>query len=163
MGDINRVSREGIAAGLIGATVVAAWFAIIDLFQRSLGATPIMLGTSLGSVFLGGASPGPTAAFLGYTVLHYAAFILAGIGFSWVVNGAERVPSVAIGLLGLLAVFEVWWVGGTYLLSNAFGNLTWLQVFIANIIGAGTMSWYLWRKHPSLPSRVDAVLAGARE
>jgi hypothetical protein len=163
MGDTNRVAREGIAAGLIGATAVAVWFGILDLFQGNLLATPIMLGTSLGSLFLNGDTPSTAAAFLGYTLFHYAAFVVAGLGFSWVVNGAERVPSVVIGLLGLIAVFEVWWVGGTYLLSKGFGELTWLQVFIANIIGAGTMAFYLWRQHPSLATRVDAVLAGARE
>lgn len=163
MGDMNRVSREGIAAGLIGGTVVALWFALLDLIQGNLLATPIMLGTSLGSLFLNGDSPGSAAAFLGYTVFHYTAFILAGLGFAWVVNGAEKVPSVIIGLLGLLAVFEVWWVGGTYLLTKGFGELTWLQVFIANVIGAGTMSFYLWKQHPTLATRVDAVLAGAKE
>ena len=163
MDEVNKVRREGIAAGLIGATAVAAWFFILDLFQGKLLATPVMLGTSLGSMFLSGDTPGQAAAFLGYTLFHYAAFVLAGIGFAWVVNGAEKVPSVAIGLLGLLAVFEVWWVGVTYLLSRGFGELTWLQVFIANIIGAATMSLYLWQQHPSLATRVDAVLAGARE
>lgn len=163
MGDTNRVTREGIAAGLIGATAVAVWFAILDLIQGKFLATPVMLGTSLGSLFLNGDTPGQAAAFLGYTLFHYGAFVLAGLGFSWVVNGAEKVPSVVIGLLGLVAVFEVWWVGGTYLLSRGFGELTWLQVFIANIIGAGVMSFYLWRQHPLLATRVDAVLAGARE
>ena len=163
MSDTNRVTREGIAAGLIGATAVAVWFAILDLFQGSFLATPVMLGNSLGSLFLNGDMPSQAAAFIGYTLFHYLAFVAAGLGFSWVVNGAEKVPSVAIGLLGLLAVFEVWWVGGTYLLSRGFGDLTWLQVFIANIIGAGVMSFYLWRQHPNLATRVDAVLAGARE
>lgn len=163
MDEANRVPREGIAAGLIGATAVAAWFFIIDLIQGKLLATPVMLGTSLGSLFLGGDTPGQAGAFLGYTLFHYAAFVLVGIGFSWVVNGAEKVPSVAIGLLALLAVFEVWWVGGTYLLSRGFGDLTWFQVFLANIIGAATMTFYLWRQHPKLATRVDAVLAGARE
>ncbi|MEP6780277.1 MAG: hypothetical protein ABJC26_10330, partial [Gemmatimonadaceae bacterium] len=91
MGDMNRVSREGIAAGLIGGTVVALWFALLDGIQGSLLATPIMLGTSLGSLFLNGDSPGSAAAFLGYTLFHYSAFILAGLGFAWVVNGAEKV------------------------------------------------------------------------
>ncbi|MEO7996434.1 MAG: hypothetical protein ABI852_03255 [Gemmatimonadaceae bacterium] len=163
MGDTNRVTREGIAAGLIGATAVAVWFAILDLIQGKFLATPVMLGTSLGSLFLNGDTPGQAAAFLGYTLFHYSAFVAAGLGFSWVVNGAEKVPSVVIGLLGLLAVFEVWWVGGTYLLSRGFGELTWAQVFIANLIGAGVMSFYLWRQHPLLATRVDAVLAGARE
>ena len=163
MDEVNRVPREGIAAGLIGGTAVAAWFALLDLFQGKVFATPIMMGTSLGTLFLGGDAPGPAAAFLGYTLFHFTMFVIVGIGFSWVVNGAEKVPSVAIGLLGLLAVFEVWWVGGTYLLTKGFGELSWLQVFIANLIGAGVMAVYLWRQHPSLPGRVDAVLAGANE
>jgi hypothetical protein len=163
MGDMNRVSREGIAAGLIGGTAVAVWFAILDAFRSQFLATPVMLGTSLGSLFLAGDTPGQAAAFLGYTLFHFTAFVIAGIGFSWVINGAEKVPSVAIGLLGLLAVFEVWWVGGTYLLTKGFGDLTWLQVFIANIIGAAVMSLYMWRQHPSLARRVDAELAGVGE
>jgi hypothetical protein len=163
MAEVNRVSREGIAAGLLGATSVAIWFALLDMFRGKIFATPIMMGTSLGTLFLSGDAPGPAAAFLGYTVFHFTMFVIVGIGFAWVVNGAEKVPSVAIGLLGLLVVFEVWWVGGTYLLSEGFGNLSWLQVFIANLIGAGVMSLYLWRQHPSLPGRVSAVLAGARE
>ncbi len=159
----NRVIPEGIATGLIGATAVAVWFFILDLIQGKMLATPIMLGNSLGTMFLAGDSPSTAAAFLGYTVFHYLAFIAVGIVFAWVVNGAEKVPSVAIGLLGLLAVFEVFWVGVTYLLSRAFGELTWLQVFIANIIGAAAMTFYLWRQHPMLASKVDAALAGARE
>ena len=163
MGEENRVMREGVAVGLIGATSVAVWFGILDLFQGKFLATPVMLGGSLGSMFLDGAIPGEAAAFLGYTVFHFAAFIVVGIIFSWVVNGAEKVPSVLIGALGLLAVFEVWWVGGTYILSRGFGELTWLQVFIANIIGAAVMTLYMWRQHPKLASRVDAALAGAHE
>ncbi|MGV3708644.1 MAG: hypothetical protein ACO1Q7_07365, partial [Gemmatimonas sp.] len=88
MDEQNRVAREGISAGLIGATAVAAWFFILDLVSGQLLATPVMLGRSLGSLFLGGTEPGTAAAFLGYTLFHYAAFVLAGLGFAWVVNGS---------------------------------------------------------------------------
>lgn len=163
MSEKNRVMREGVAVGLIGATSVAVWFGILDLFQGKFLATPVMLGGSLGSMFLNGGTPGEAAAFLSYTVFHFAAFLVVGIIFSWVVNGAEKVPSVLVGALGLLAVFEVWWVGGTFILAKGFGELTWLQVFIANIIGAAVMTFYMWRQHPKLASRVDAALAGAYE
>ena len=61
----NSVTREGIVVGLIGATAIAAWFAIIDAVQGHLFATPVMLGTSLSSLVLNGATPSTTAALLG--------------------------------------------------------------------------------------------------
>ena len=48
----QNVVREGISVGLIGAVSIALWFAILDAIQGELLATPIMLGTSLGSLLL---------------------------------------------------------------------------------------------------------------
>ncbi len=159
----NNVTREGISAGLIGATAIAIWFAILDAISGHLLATPVMLGRSFGTLFVTGAEPGFAASFLGYTVLHFALFTCIGLVFSWVVNAAEKVPSVIIGFLGLVVVFEVGWVGWTTVLAQGFGELTWLQVFIANLIGAAAMGLYMWRQHPALPARVGQVLAGAAE
>ncbi len=159
----NEVAREGIAAGLIGAIAIAVWFAILDAIQGQLLATPIMLGTSLGTLFLAGDTPGRAAAFLGYTVFHFALFILIGLIFAWVVNKAERTPSAMIGFIGLFVAFEVGWIGWTTVLAQGFGEITWLQVFLANVIAAGSMGWYMWRQHPGLPSRVSEVVAGRPE
>ena len=60
----NRVLREGVSAGLIGATAIAAWFGIIDAVQGHFFATPIMLGTSVASLVLKGAAPSATSAIL---------------------------------------------------------------------------------------------------
>ena len=159
MSTSNRTVREGISAGLIGASAIALWFGILDAISGNIFATPVMLGKSLGSLFLRGAEPSVAGAFLGYTVLHFALFIGIGLVFSWVVNAAEKVPSALVGFLGLVVAFEVGWVGST-VLSEAFGLLTWLQVFIANLVGAAAMGLYMWRQHPALPGRVGAVLAG---
>lgn len=159
----NRVTREGIATGLIGATAIAVWFAILDAARGELLATPVMLGTSLGSLFLQGETPGRAAAFMGYTLFHVTVFCIIGYALSWVVNSAEKVPSAFIGVAGLVIVFEVGWVGWTSVLALGFGNVTWLQVFIANLIAAGAMGSYLWRQHPSLPGRIEAQLAGGPE
>ena len=159
----NGVVREGISAGLIGATSIALWFGVIDMIQGQLLATPIMLGTSVMSLFLGGDPPSRAGAFIGYTIFHFALFMLVGIVLSWVVNASERTPSAFIGFAGLFVAFEVGWIGWTTVLSQGFGRLTWLQVFVANLIGAGAMGWYIWRQHPNLAKRVDRVLAGKPE
>ena len=159
----NAIAREGISAGLIGATAIAVWFAIIDAMQGKFLGTPVMLGNSVASLFLEGGLPSRAGAFLGYTLFHFAAFCLVGIIFSWVVNSAERVPSAFIGFAGLFVAFEVGWIGLTTVLARGFGELTWAQVFIANLIAAATMGFYMWRQHPALPQRVNAALAGAPE
>lgn len=155
----NNVVREGISAGLIGASAIALWFAILDAIQGTLLATPIMLGNSLGSLVLKGESPSQAAAFLGYTLFHFTLFMVIGIAFSYVVNAAERVPSAILGFGMLFVIFEVGWIGWTSVLAEGFGELTWLQVFIANLIASLAMGLYMWRQHPTLPSRVTEELA----
>lgn len=161
----SQVIREGVSAGLIGAVVIALWFALLDAMRGEMFATPIMLGTALDSLFLGDASaPSPAAAFISYTLFHFLAFTVAGIIFSYVVNAAETTPSAFIGFAGLFVAFEVAWIGMTTVLSqSAFGNLSWLQVGAANLIAAAAMGYYMWRQHPALPKRIGAVLAGAAE
>jgi hypothetical protein len=163
MASNNTVVREGVSAGLIGATSIAAWFGILDAVQGNVFGTPIMLGTSLGTLFLNGETPSRAGAFLLYTVFHFALFSGIGLLFSWVVNQAEKVPSSFIGFLGLFVAFEVGWIGWTSVLAEGFGELTWAQVFVANLIAAAAMGLYMWRQHPALPKRVSAVLAGAPE
>ena len=161
MASDNNVVREGISVGLIGAVAIAIWFAILDGVQGQWLATPVMLGNALGSLMMpGGDPPSFAAAFIGYTIFHVVAFCLVGIAFSYVVNGAERVPSAIIGFGMLFVAFEVGWIGWTVVLARGFGNLTWLQVFIANLIAAAAMGWYMWRQHPTLPKRVTEELAG---
>ncbi len=158
--DRSSIVREGVSAGLIGATAIAVWFGVLDAIAGGLLATPIMLGSSLATLF-GISAPGQAASFLLYTVFHYAMFVGIGLLFAWVVSMAERTPSALIGFIGLFIIFEVGWVGWTTVLSVGFGELTWLQVFIANIIGAAAMGYYMYRQHPALPRRVSQVLVAA--
>lgn len=159
----NATYREGISVGLIGAIAIAVWFAILDLVRGDPLATPIMLGNSVGSLFLSGELPSRAGAFLGYTIFHFTAFIILGLAFSWAVNKAERTPSVIIGMVGLFVAFEVGWTGFTSVLAEGFGRLTWLQVLLANLIAAAAMGYYMWRQHPSLGRRVDASIGGQIE
>ena len=161
----SRVIREGITAGIIGALVIAVWFFGIDAVRGSMLATPVMLGRSVLSVFLPVDSTASFAgAFLGYTAFHFIAFIIAGIVMSAIVNASERVPSFLFGFLVLFVVFEVGWFGFTSVLAQGeFGELSWLQVFIANLLASGAMGAYLWRQHPGLATRARLELAGAQQ
>lgn len=155
------IIREGVSAGLIGATVIAVWFALLDALNVGLLSTPIMLGTALATLFEANAAPGPAAAFMLYTVFHYTMFVAIGLTFAWAVSFAEEAPSAMIGILGLLVVFEVGWFGWTSVLARGFGELAWYQVFIANIIAAGCMGYYMYRQHPALPGRVSDILVAS--
>jgi hypothetical protein len=150
--------REGVSAGLIGATAIALWFAVLDALNAGLLATPIMLGSSLATLFQPGAAPGSAAAFVLYTLFHYALFIGIGLVFSWVISMAEKAPSALIGFFVLFVAFEVGWVGWTTVLAQGFGELTWYQVFIANLIASAAMGFYMYRQHPALPRKVNQIL-----
>ncbi len=160
-----QVFREGVTAGLIGALTIALWFMILDVIRGDILGTPAMLGSTLISLFLQpGDAPSRAGAFLLYTVFHVTAFVGVGLLFSWVVNASERIPSAFIGFAGLFIVFEIGWLGWTAVLAEgSYGELSWLQVFLANLIAAGVMGYSLFRQHPGLAERVELALAGSPE
>ena len=162
MADGNRMLREGVIAGVLGATAVAIWFAILDVIGGRPFYTPLMLGRSL-ATFFGAAGDGhPIPLVLGYTLVHFALFILVGLIVSAIVNSAESEPSLLIGLLILFVAFEVAWYGWSAILSRStnFGNLAWYAVMLGNLVAASAMGLYLWRAHPNLARRFGTTLAG---
>ena len=158
----NRTLREGITAGVLGATAVAVWFLILDTVAGRPFATPAMLGASLSTLF-GATGTGPASVHVfGYTLFHYAAFIIVGMIVAAVVNNAENEPSMLIGFFILFIAFEIGWYGWTALLARpeSFGQLAWYQVMVANLIAATAMGVYMYRRHATLPRRFMAALAG---
>jgi hypothetical protein len=158
----HRTLREGITAGILGATSVAVWFLILDTVAGRPFATPATLGSSLATLF---ALPGTGAAWVhvvGYTVFHYIAFAVVGMIVAAVINNAENEPSMLIGFMILFVAFEIGWYGWTALLARpeSFGQLAWYQVMVANLIAALSMGIYMYRRHPSLARRFTASLAG---
>jgi hypothetical protein len=158
----HRTIREGVVAGVLGASAVAIWFLILDTAAGRPFYTPHMLGSSL-ATFFGAPGTGHTIPLvLGYTLVHFAAFILVGLVVSAVVNSAEGQPSLLIGAAFLFVVFEVAWYGWTAVLarSPSYGNLAWYAVMIGNLVAAASMGVYLWRAHPTLARGFNAALAG---
>ena len=158
----HTIARDGIVAGVLGATAVALWFLGIDIIYSHAFATPAALGRGLLRV-LGPQGSEGTAVFVAvYTLFHFAAFIAAGLLVAVIVHFAEREPSVLAGAMMLFVAFEV----GFYALSSALsespflGALGWAQVATGNLIAALVMGTYMWRTHPELKQGLENALGG---
>lgn len=160
----HSVAREGIIAGIIGATGVAVWFLILDTVAGRPFFTPTVLGSALMSVF--GSAPESNLVYAtGYTIFHYAAFIIVGLIVAVVVHVAETSPSVLAGFLILFVAFEIGFHGLVALLqeTTVLGNFAWYNVMAGNLIAAALMGTYLWRAHPALADELRHALDGTGE
>ena len=159
----HNAAREGLIAGVLGATSVALWFLILDLLAGRPFHTPAILGTALLGVLGPAGSEGTTTRVIVYTIFHYGVFILAGIVLTAVVHRAAVESSVLAGFLILFVAFEIGFYGFTALLSQQelLGDLAWYQIGIGNLLAAGAMGTYLGRTNPDLGSEFAHDLGGA--
>lgn len=154
--------REGVVAGIIGATVVALWFLAFDVARGRPLLTPAMLGNA---IFYGvnnpiglEVTPGPV---LGYTVLHGLAFIAFGIIAASVIAASEREPTLLIGVVILFACFETFFLGVVGVLGRAVTDtLSWWGILIANFLAAAAMLGYFLLRHRALPRVLIGSWAG---
>ena len=147
------VLREGAVAGVIGATCVALWFFVIDLAAGHMFFTPITLGRALFTVFRTAPEiESPALYVLGYTIFHYAAFIVVGVIAAKTVRLAGREPALLLGFAILFVAFEVgfYWFVALLQQASALGGLAWPQVMVGNLISAAAMGAYIWKAHPRL-------------
>lgn len=147
------VFRGGVISGVIGATVIAVWFFIVDIVTNQPLFTPTTLGRAVFSVL--GAVPDAESAVvhvLAYTVFHYAAFITVGMIAATFVRLAGDEPSVLLGFVILFVAFEVGFYAFVAVLSQVtpLGGLAWWQVMVGNLLAAAAMGFYLLRRHPVL-------------
>lgn len=145
--------REGIIAGIIGATAIVVWFFFVDIILNRAFFTPITLGRGMLSI-LGPVPAGQSEAVLVilYTLFHYAAFIVVGLIAAMIVHVANREPSILLGFVVLFAAIEVGFYAFVGLLQQAtpLGSLAWYNVMIGNLLAAAAMGTYLLRAHPAL-------------
>ena len=148
----NPVLMRGLVTGLIGATVVAAWFFVLDLAAGAPLRTPAALGSAL---LFGAAGPGEVVVSFGllatYTVIHVAAFAASGIVLVALAEQIERVPAMAlvVVLAGIVLeglVVATLAVGAEWVL----GTVGWWSVAVANLLAVVAMGWQVWRTHPRL-------------
>lgn len=159
----HSVVREGVVAGLLGATAVAVWFFVVDLIGGRPLFTPGTLGEGLLSVF--GRSPETQAMnVIAYTIFHYAVFILVGIIAVILVHAGERMPSVLAGAMILFVAFELGFYGLVALLQESvLGSLAWYQIMAGNLLAAALMGTYLWRAHPAMRDGLVRALEGTAD
>jgi hypothetical protein len=157
------IYRDGIIAGLLGATAVAAWFLIVDTIAGRPFFTPTVLGSAFMTAFdrEGSLPVESVTALIGiYTLFHYIAFCIAGIILAVIVQVARTTPSILGGLFILFIVFQVGSLGLVTLLARAtqLGTLAWYQVMAGNLVAAITMAAYFWRTHRELRGELRHAL-----
>ncbi len=147
------ILREGVVAGVIGATCIAVWFFIVNVIAGRPLFTPLTLGRALFSVLRPTPSGfGDFGPILGYTVFHYAAFIAVGFVAAVAARIANHEPSVLLGFAVLFAACEVGFYALVALLqqASALGTLAWYQVMAGNLIASAAMGYYMVRAHPMI-------------
>ena len=146
--------HDGVIAGLIGATVIAVWFLLVDSIANRPFFTPETLGHAMLTVL--GKEPTQDDSrlvhVLAYTVFHFAAFMIVGLAASLIVFLAQREPSILFGFIVLFVAIELGFYGLVGLLhqATALRELAWYSVLIGNLLAAGAMGFYFWRTHKEL-------------
>lgn len=159
----NKVIREGVIAGLLGAVGVAVWFLGVDLIAGQPLYTPGLLGQALLSVLGKGIHHGVLFNATAYTVFHVLSFAIAGFVLSGIVDISRRVPQVSVGFVLFFVVFEVGFYGVAALISQSdvIGQLAWYQIGAANLLASALMGGYIWRKHPEFGRTLEHALDGS--
>jgi hypothetical protein len=146
-----RVAREGVMAGIVGGAVVALWFLGYDLVAGEMFKTPAMLGAM---IFQSGdleSAKVTLALVLGYTVLHFFAFVGFGLTIAILLAASEWEPFLALGVFLLFAVFEVFFVGFVTLIDQTVvSTLGWWKIVAGNILALLAMTAYFLRGHRGL-------------
>ncbi|MBI3759281.1 MAG: hypothetical protein HY269_05945 [Deltaproteobacteria bacterium] len=156
LGPWQGVVREGITTGLIGAVIVAVWFLVADLIAGHPFRTPALLGAIIFNGMAAPSSVSVTAALvLGYTALHFFAFIMFGIAASITMYASEREPLLALGVLVLFLWFELCFAGFvTYLDQSTVQQLGWWNIAGGNILALAVIIGWYEHRHPRVLPRI---------
>jgi hypothetical protein len=158
------VLAAGLVTGFVGAATVALWFLVLDVLRNAPFYTPAALGSVL---FFGATSPDDVRVTLGvvaaYTVLHLAAFAVAGVAIVWGVERLQRTPSMWLMAILVLIMLEALFLGTVGSLSEwVLGAVGYWAVGIGNLLAVIAMGWWVWRTHPELRHQILEVPADTR-
>ncbi len=149
--DQQSLSREGAEAGVLGALAVALWFLLLDALHGQPFLTPSLLGQV---VLFGRDTPAMAAvpeAIAAYTGVHFLAFVILGVAVARIVDLATHEPVFRFLLFMLFVVFEVFFLGVTYIFfAQTAGVFPWWSILVANTLAAVAMTVYFRYRHPTL-------------
>jgi hypothetical protein len=154
--------REGLITGLLGGLVVAAWYFLLDVGRGE----PLHTPNVLGQVFAGDTTPTVQRVVplyvAEYTLLHFAAFVLAGIVLAGLTHLAVRNLAFRMAVwMGLVIAF-VCFLGFLFVLYTLTDQrFPWWPALGGSLLGVGSMGLYLWRHHPELRASFKQVPLGA--
>ena len=159
------VLLPGLYAGLIGYAVVVVFFAAVNVLA---GRSPFHTAALFGAVvFYGLEDPAALAVTAGpvlaYNMLHMLAFLVLGVGGSWLVSMAERHPASRYLALFVLVFVFAHVVAGLVLFAQPLPTVGWWHLAAATLLAAVTMVWYLAARHPVLVRELRSVPIGSDE
>lgn len=136
----NPVVR-GIVAGIVGATVLAFWFLVVDAAHGAPFRTPGLLANSIMGMEGFESRPGLIAF---YTLIHYAAFLVVGILAVWTLSRVRWGPSILLGLVLGFVLFDLVFYASIYITGiDIVQELGWVEVLAGNLIAGVSIMGYL--------------------
>ena len=156
------VLREGLLAGTFAAAGVALVYSVLDVKLVEGLFTPSLLGAGLGHLLgLDVMTRSTAGAVIGYTVLHFAAFIVLATVVAAIVRRARRDARVLGAALLVVAVVELAFAGFVALLGQTSytAHAGWPQLALGNVLGWLLLGGWMWWQHPELR---DEFAAGVR-
>jgi hypothetical protein len=123
--------REGARLGLVVATSVWVWVALVDLIVGEPFRTFAVLG-----------------GIVPFTVLHYVLHLGYGVAVVAGIHGVAREPRLALAVAFGFVILEIALALITVLLSQmGLGSLAWLRIFGGNVVAVGVAFLLLSRGH----------------
>ena len=124
--------REGTTLGIVVATGIWVWLAVVD----AVAGHPFETFTALGGITV-------------FTAVHYLLNIVYGVVIVAAVHGASREPSLALAVVFGIVAFVIALAMLTVLLSHlALGELAWVRIFGGSLVGLAIALFVLSRRHP---------------
>lgn len=165
--------RQGAVAGLLGGAAVVLFFFLMDFMQGEPFRTPAFLAEAI----LGIAAPVGAGGIAAFTLIHFTAFALLGVGAVLLTRWCEVPQNLLVGavyglFVGTLLFYLSLALTGTSVLPAPW----WPSVLVGNLVAGLVMGTYLhWvsprpgpfgilnelEKHPILREGLVAGFIGA--
>jgi hypothetical protein len=88
---------------------------------------------------------------LEYSALHFAAFVLFGIGAAFLIVAAERDPALVAALIVFFAAFELFFVALAMVLGPAISaTISWWSIVVGNLLASAAMLGYFFLRHRAI-------------